>query len=106
MRHLLCGACGERYPIPGDDLLIYPASAIEPAEYGRVTKGRAATPRPEQRVMHVNAEPFPLEPGQYNCDDCNATIEPGDPVTCVTVWRADRPKPPAWEGAYLNGQNS
>jgi hypothetical protein len=99
MRHLLCEACGK--DTPEGRRLVFEATPYEPAEWQRVVRGVARTPRPEQRVIYVNGEPFPQTPGQYECDRCNAPIAPGQPATCQTVWRADQAEPPAWEDEYL-----
>jgi hypothetical protein len=80
---------------------VFARTKYEPAEYARVVRGLARTPTPEQRLAFVNGAPIPFEPGQFECDSCNAVIKAGDPAVAVTVWLEGRQEPPAWEPDYL-----
>lgn len=100
MRHLYCERCGERFPGEGVREL-FARSQYEPAEYGRVVRGLARTPTPQQRTAFVNGVPLPLAAGQFECDFCNTTITPGAPVVAITAWREDQQEPPAWEQDYV-----
>ena len=102
MRHLYCAPCGERYPGEGRREL-FARTAEEPAEHGRVVRGFARTPTPQQRTMFVDGTPHPLAPGQFECDLCNVAITPGESAVAVTIWREDQQEPPAWEHDYVTG---
>jgi hypothetical protein len=103
MRHVYCASCGARWKEGTYEAL--PASSIgEAAEWARVIRGTATTPRPEQRIAYINDVPHQLEPGHYDCDGCATPIMPGDQAVCVTVWLAGRPTPPSWESDHLEGK--
>lgn len=112
-RQIWCDACGQR-PHFGAGLLkigryeLLPESNFgEPAEWVRVVKGIARRPTPEQRVMTINDEAFPLNPDSYTCDDCNADIKPGQVAWCVTVFTPGyRGEPAAWESAFVESEES
>lgn len=103
MRHLLCNrpGCGDRH-VAGRRQA-FAGTQFEAAEWIRVVKGQAKAPTPDQRVMHVNNEPIPLRPGQYECDFCGEPIRPGDGVTAVTAWQPSRrAEPEFWEAEYID----
>lgn len=97
-RALWCSECGGRQDKRAGTRCIYEArpgaedDPPEPAEYERVTWGRARWPNPDLK-------PISLE--FYLCDGCNARINPGDRAMGWTIWREDMPEPRAWEIQYL-----
>jgi hypothetical protein len=95
MQHLLCNDCGDGRKAGTT------TDGGWPPETSRVAWGVAKLPQREQRVLAVNGEVYPLAPGFYNCDLCNAPIMPGDRCCAVTVWRGDRPAIGLWEDEYL-----
>jgi len=74
---------------------------LEPAEYQRIVWGTAKLPRPEQRVMHINGVPTPMDPGEYTCDLCCASIKPGDRCCAQSVWLEGDERAPAWEHEFM-----
>lgn len=99
-RQVWCGECGEKKR-PGTRQIYAASPEGEPAEYERIVKGRAKQPKPEQRVMYINAVAHPLATDHFDCDDCSKPIYPGDLVTTWTVWVDGYPEPDNWEQEYL-----
>jgi hypothetical protein len=84
---------------------IYERSGIEPAEYQRLTRGKAKQPQAEQRQVSFGTpgdmETHDMGTDCYNCDDCNAEIKPGEICAAWSVWREDQRPVPVWELEYL-----
>jgi hypothetical protein len=78
MRQLLCAECAADKK-PG-------VRECYPGEWERVVFGTANLPTPEQRVMKIDGEVIPLPAGSYDCDCCDAAINPGDRCCAWTVW--------------------
>jgi hypothetical protein len=107
MRQVLCRNCGTKYPTSELKILLMPRSSIgEPAEYARVMKGLAKVPTKEQRTIHVNDIPMPLENGHYNCDLCMTKIYPDDNATCVTIWVEGQQVPNLWEHDFIKSEEA
>jgi hypothetical protein len=72
-------------------------TAREPAEYERVVWGRALMPQPEQRVIRIDGVELP--PSEYTCDNCLASIKPGELCCAWSAWVYD--DMPEWEGQFI-----
>ena len=100
MRHLLCHKCLRKH-LPAGERLACKASRSGPAEFERVVLGTAKQPQQSQRVITVNGVDHPLPTSVFNCDSCNAEIEPGQVCAGWSVWREDMLPVPEWESEYL-----
>lgn len=98
-RQVWCGQCREK-KVPGTRE-IYEAADFEPAEYERVTYGIAKQPLQSQREMSINGEVMTLDSSHFNCDNCNAPIQPGKPCAGWTVWKEGQLEPGPWETHYM-----
>lgn len=106
-KQLWCSDCGEQGHKVAGTRMVYEAhpatkeDPAEPAEYERVTWGKARTPDPAERFVRMNDEILPVPTEFYICDGCNAPISPGDRCMAWSVWGDPMPEPPAWEQEYI-----
>ena len=100
MRHLLCHKCLRRH-LPAGERLARKASKSGPAEFQRVVLGTAKQPQQDQRWQSVNGDVTLLPVSHFNCDSCDAEIEPGQVCSGWSVWREDMLSVPEWESEYL-----
>lgn len=96
MRKLLCGICETT-------VVLYEK---EPGFEKRLVRGIAKVPQVDQRqLMTVGGGEPPnikrLDVSHYNCDDCGAKINPGEPAVALSMWREGGNPQPAWEGNFL-----
>jgi hypothetical protein len=100
MRHLLCQKCAARY-LPEGTREVFKRTRFEPAEFQRLTVGIAGKPTAEQRTIFVNGDPIPQSLDFFECDECNAQINPGEQCAARTVWREDQGEIGKWEQEYF-----
>lgn len=100
-RRLLCKECGKKYQASGTIELLPRSSIGEPAEIGRIIKGKAKTPQQSQRIIYMNDIPMQLEQGNYDCDLCGSKIAPGDECTCISIWLEGKQPIPIWEDKFI-----
>lgn len=102
-RLLLCAECGK----DKRQGLLYPATNLEPAEYGRVTFGLARKPTASQRTVVISSdlgsESHVLSLDSFDCDDCGSAILPGTDAAAWTIWVGEN-EPGHWEADYLEIQ--
>ncbi len=100
MRRLLCKDCikgkesGTRQILPRTNL-------GEPAEFERVVRGVARTPKSNQRYIEINGEKHILPDDHYDCDNCGSEIKPGEPCGAWSVWTEEQGGIVEWEAAYV-----
>lgn len=101
MRQLLCPECYTPRLPEGTRQILARSADGEPAEYQRLTVGRAKRPTREQRMIYVNNDPLPLEVDHYDCDDCGQKIERGELCAAWSVWTEDQAETEYWEPEFL-----
>lgn len=103
-RRIICESCAQKH-LPAGERQIYARSAIgEPPEFQRLVVGVAKSPNPADRVIYVNGQPFNLPEGHFNCDQCDAVIEPGDMCAARTFWCEGQDKAEGWESDFITGE--
>jgi hypothetical protein len=99
MRQLLCKRCAAE-KAEGTRKVFEASPYGEPAEYERVKWGRAKQPTQAQRTIYVNGAPIPMSTGEYTCDECSASIMPGERCCAWSVW-TEGTSVAAWETEYI-----
>ena len=92
MRRVFCSTCGKQHHSESHSAKeLFPANAIEPAEYGRVVWGTVQTPQEKDRFVLVNGVRHQLPLGHFDCDLCGDPIVPGTQACCCrrrSSWRS------------------
>lgn len=95
MRRIVCETCAPKWE-------------REPIQEGfqcRFARGKTKQPTQEQRTVKTTVEgdtfDTKLDPGHYNCDDCNVKLPAGTPAVAVSMWREGTSYPP-WEANFMD----
>lgn len=108
MRHIVCVTCAKEPHHEYDRHEGVGRARYDPGWTMRVVRGKAKQPQAYQRVITITTtkddaqtverNQLPLD--HFNCDSCNAQIQPGDVVYAVSLYRDDRVLAD-WESEYL-----